>query len=341
MIDGTSDLCYSARFVPPFAQVLSTYECFDRESLQKLKAIDPVGRITTAVANELAVRQVAATGDRNLGLKAARAMPLGAAGPLDFAIQSASTVRESMVVARRFIRAYSDVLDVRLDGEDSRVVVKLQMSIPAPRAIFDFTMGAWYANHIRLPLAGAPGLECWFAHRQPSNTNEYERTFEGAVLRFEAPSYGLAFHRGHLEAPLPCAEAAVHALLCQHVQLTLDQATRRPTLSSRVRGIASSDLPQGAPSIFAVARHLRMSARTLARRLEREGTTYRAVVDGLRQELAVRYLTNDNLGFPDISFRLGFSHVEGFYRAFKRWTGRTPLTYRRTYAGLGPEMTWT
>ena len=221
MIDGTSDLCYSARFVPPFAQVLSTYECFDRESLQKLKAIDPVGRITTAVANELAVRQVAATGDRNLGLKAARAMPLGAAGPLDFAIQSASTVRESMVVARRFIRAYSDVLDVRLDGEDSRVVVKLQMSIPAPRAIFDFTMGAWYANHIRLPLAGAPGLECWFAHRQPSNTNEYERTFEGAVLRFEAPSYGLAFHRGHLEAPLPCAEAAVHALLCQHVQLTL------------------------------------------------------------------------------------------------------------------------
>ena len=68
-------------------------------------------------------------------------------------------------------------------------------------------MSAWYANHIRAPLAGAPGLECWFAHPKPADTTEYERAFEGAGLRFAAPCYGFAFDREYLEAPLPCADA--------------------------------------------------------------------------------------------------------------------------------------
>jgi AraC-like DNA-binding protein len=333
-------LCYSARFITPFAQVLSTYDCFAPEALNKLRAIDPGCRIPTSVANELAASQVAATGDPDLGLKAARAMPLGRAGALDYAIHSAPTVRESAAVADRYIRAYSDVLNVRLDRDSSRAVMKLEMSVPVPRSILDFTMSAWYANHIRAPLAGAPGLECWFSHAMPTNTGEYERAFEGAGLRFGAPCYGFAFHQEYLEAPLPCADASLHALLCEHVHLTLSQLIQQPTLSGRVREIASRELLEGDPTVFTVAHELRMSARTLARRLEREGTTFSALLDSLRQELALRYVTRHELAFTEIAFRLGFSHVEAFYRAFRRWTGQTPLTYRRA-RGPAPAMTAT
>jgi AraC-like DNA-binding protein len=329
--------CYSARFITPFAQVLSTYECFAPEALHKLKAIDPSCRIPTSVANELAVNQVAVTGDPDLGFKAARAMPLGRAGALDYAIHSAATVRESAAVADRYIRAYSDVLSVRLDRQDARAIVKLEMSVPVPRSIFDFTMAAWYANHIRLPLAESPGFECWFAHSEPSNPTSYERAFDGANLRFGAPCYGFAFDPEYLEAPLPCADASLHALLCEHVQMTLSQSIQQPTLSGRVREIASRELLEGDPTVFTVARQLRMSARTLARRLEREGTTFSALLDSLRQELALRYVTRPELPFTEIAFRLGFSHVEAFYRAFRRWTGQTPLTYRRA-RGFAPVM---
>ena len=332
-MDPMEVLCYSARFIPPFAQVLSTYERFAPESLSKLKAIDPTCRIPAAVANELAVRQVAETGDPDLGLKAARAMPLGRAGPLDYAIHSAATVRQSATVADRYIRAYSDVLNVRLEQEDAQAVVKLDMSTPVPRPIIDFTMGAWYANHIRAPLAGAPKVECRFSHPKPANTAEYERAFEGASLRFSAPSCGFAFDGEYLEAPLPCADATLHALLCEHVQLTLNQRIQQPTLSGRVREIASRELLDGDPTVFTVARELKMSARTLARRLEREGTTFSALLDGLRQELALRYVSHPELAFTEIAFRLGFSHVEAFYRAFRRWTGQTPLGYRRGHRG--------
>ncbi len=325
-------LCVSARFVQPFAQVLSTYESFGVESLNKLKAIDPACRIPATVANELATRQVAVTGDADLGFKAARALPLGRAGALDYAMYSAANVRESAMVADRYIRTFSDVLTVRLDREDTRAVMKLEMSVPVPKAILDFTISAWYANHIRTPLAGAPGLECWFTHPKPADTTEYERTFQGADLRFEAPSNGFAFHREYLDAPLPGADPALHAMLCEHVQLTLSHSTQQQTLSGRVRELASKELLQGDPTVFTVARQLRMSARTLARRLEREGTTFSAVLDSLRQELALRYVTHNELAFTEIAFRLGFSHVEAFYRAFKRWTGQTPLTYRRSKA---------
>jgi AraC-like DNA-binding protein len=215
-------------------------------------------------------------------------------------------------------------------------VVTLEMRVPAPRPILDFTMGAWYANHIRPPLAGAHGLECWFSHPRPSNTTEYERAFEGASLRFGAPGYGFAFDREYLEAPLPCADAALHGLLCEHVE-ALDQSIRRPTVRSQVREAASRELRDGRPLAFTVARHLQMSARTLARRLEREGTTFSKVVDDLKEELALRYVTQFELGFDDIAFRLGFSHVEAFYRAFRRWTGQTPLRYRRTRGRPAPQ----
>jgi AraC-like DNA-binding protein len=327
--------CYSARFVPPFAEVLSTYECVPPEAIAKLRAIDPASRISATVANDLAVHQVAITGDPDLGLKAARRMPLGRAGPLDYAMHSAATVRESAAVAGRYIRAYSDVLNIRLDGEDTRAVVRLEISVPAPRPILDFMMSAWYANHIRPLLADARGLECRFSHQRPANMIEYERAFEGAALQFGAPSYGFAFEGEYLEAPLPGADATIHVVLCEHVRRTLEQSIGQPTLSSQVREVVSRDLREGTPTLFAVAQQLRLSPRVLARRLAREGTTFSAILDGVRQELGQGFVIGDELSFTEIALRLGFSQIEGFYRAFRRWTGRTPLKYRHEHAVSG------
>jgi AraC-like DNA-binding protein len=327
--------CHSARFVPPFAEVLSTYECVPPEAIAKLRAIDPACRISAAVANDLAVHQVAITRDPDLGLKAARRLSLGRAGPLDYAIHSAATVRESAAVARRYIRAYSDVLDIRVDGEDNRALVRLEIGVPAPRSILDFMMSAWYANHIRPLLADARWLECRFSHQRPANTAEYERAFEGAALQFGAPSYGFAFEGEYLEAPLPCADPAIHVVLCEHVQRTLEQSVGQPTLSRQVRQVASRDLPKGTPTLFSVAHQLRLSPRTLARRLAREGTTFGAILDGVRQELGQGFVTGDEFSFTEIAFRLGFSQVESFFRAFRRWTGQTPLTYRHEHAVSG------
>jgi AraC-like DNA-binding protein len=328
--------CYSARFITPFAQVLADYETINPESLNRLKAIDPASRIPTALAHELAASQVAETGDADLGFKAAAALPLGRAGALDYVMHSAPTVRESVESGDRYIRSFSDVLNVRHDVDGERAMIRLDLGTPMPRAIVDFTVAAWYANHLRTPLAEATHLECLFTHAKPERTNEYERAFSPAALRFDAPFNGFVFDRDLLDEPLSTADASTHAVLSEHVALTVAHLTTRRTLVARVREITMRDLVQGGPSVFSVARQLRMSARTLGRRLEREGTTFSAVLDQLRKELALGYVGNHGIAFTDIAFRLGFSHVEAFHRAFKRWTGQTPLTYRR--ARLPPTL---
>ena len=298
-----------------------------------LRAIDPTTRIPAAVASELAVRQVEQTGDADLGLKAGRSMLLGRAGALDYAMHSAATVRDAIDVGRQYARLFSDLLDISTVVEGHRATIRVDVGPGAPRPIHDFAMSAWFTNHLIEALHGVPRLECWFAHSRPQDMDEYERTFAPAALRFDAPCYGFAFASDCLHAPLPGADPVVHAVLCGHVDSVLRELSDRSVRSNfadRVERVASQELLQGSPSVIGVARHLRISPRTLARWLEREGTTFSAVLDRLRRNLALRFAESHELGWTEIASRLRFSHVEAFYRAFKRWTGQTPLSYRRT-----------
>jgi AraC-like DNA-binding protein len=327
---------YSARFIPPFAQALATYDGYAVGSLDKLRAIDPASRIPTLVAHDLAQRQVADTGDLDLGFKAARYMLLGRAGALDYAMRSAATLRRAIEVGDRYVRAFSDVLRMRIEVKAARASLRLTFRGPMPRAIADFTMATLYENHLRAALADPWGLECWFGHLRPHETSQYERVFAPATLRFAAEGYGFAFDASLLDAPLDSSDPALHALLCDHLAETLDHLTSCSTLVARVRETTMSEMAPCAPTIFTVARRLHMSPRTLGRRLEREGTTFSAVLEGLRRDLALQYvLHHDEATFVEIAFRLGYAHVEAFHRAFKRWTGSTPLAYRRSRGAPG------
>jgi AraC-like DNA-binding protein len=73
--------------------------------------------------------------------------------------------------------------------------------------------------------------------------------------------------------------------------------------------------------------HLHKSRRTLHSQLATEGTTYKRLVDDLRRRVALQQLEKRRLGVDEIAFLLGFSDSAAFYRAFKRWTGRTPQEY--------------
>ena len=77
-----------------------------------------------------------------------------------------------------------------------------------------------------------------------------------------------------------------------------------------------------------VAKQLGMAPRTLRRQLRDEGTTFRKVADGLRMQLAVKYLRDTRLRNEDIASSLGFSDAANFRKAFKRWTDASPSQFR-------------
>jgi AraC-like DNA-binding protein len=87
-------------------------------------------------------------------------------------------------------------------------------------------------------------------------------------------------------------------------------------------------LREGEPGISSVAEALATSERSLQRRLQAEGSSFRDVVDEARHKLALPYLGDPNLSLTDVAYLLGYSEGAAFTRAFKRWTGLAPSMAR-------------
>lgn len=108
--------------------------------------------------------------------------------------------------------------------------------------------------------------------------------------------------------------------------------SQRPTHSSSLRRRVEAQLEpmleSGEVSLDRLVGELGMSRATLQRRLKAEGTSFEAILDGLRQRLARRYLRKDNYSVKKTAYLLGFSDPAAFSRAFKRWTGQSPSALR-------------
>jgi AraC-like DNA-binding protein len=102
----------------------------------------------------------------------------------------------------------------------------------------------------------------------------------------------------------------------------------RTDFAARVRSAVSHALVDGIPTLSTIATELGVGARTLQRRLSESGHSFQGIVDGARRELAEQLLRETDYSLAEIAFLTGFSEQSGFTRAFKRWEGQTPRSYR-------------
>lgn len=161
------------------------------------------------------------------------------------------------------------------------------------------------------------------------------RAFFACDVAFGADADELVLGPEALAAPLVGADEELHALVSGSAERALDATDDR--LTRRARAAIAARLSDGVPSLDQVARALGTSARSLQRHLRAEGSSYSALVDATRAELARRYLRRDRMAPAEASFLLGFAGPGSFHRAFRRWTGQTPDAYRREGAHLGSE----
>ena len=116
----------------------------------------------------------------------------------------------------------------------------------------------------------------------------------------------------------------------------------RIDLAGRVRHAVTDTLSEGVPTLSAIASKLGLGPRTLQRRLSASGHSFQGIVDMARKDLAQRLLQETELCLAEIAFLTGFSEQSGFTRAFKRWAGQTPRSYRLKTSSVrqsGPDST--
>jgi AraC-like DNA-binding protein len=192
----------------------------------------------------------------------------------------------------------------------------------------DFLMSALYTVHLRRLLPSGAKLACWFTQPEPVRRDEHIATFSGAQLRFAAPRRGFSFERSLLATPIPSADPKLYRILVAQLERDLRELPEAPLFTERVRNLMLTETPLARSTLPTVASALKMSARTLARRLSSEGTSFGDLLDHVRRTRALAYLDEGQLRVEEVAAALGFSRSSAFHRAFKRWTGQSPSAYR-------------
>ncbi|KAA1190122.1 AraC family transcriptional regulator [Pseudohalioglobus sediminis] len=155
------------------------------------------------------------------------------------------------------------------------------------------------------------------------------RHFFHCPVTYRQPVNLVRFSARHLEAPLLRDEAQLHEFLkLAPYHIIIEPQTSTVSVTHRIREILGDDFREELPSFEALTGLLNMSARTLRRRLEKEGTSYQRIKDNARRDTAITLLSRRGLTVSEVAERVGFSDPSAFHRSFKKWTGLSPGSYR-------------
>jgi AraC-like DNA-binding protein len=152
----------------------------------------------------------------------------------------------------------------------------------------------------------------------------------GCPIRFDAPADQIVLDERLLTRPFVTRNADIVAMLVPALESALAEA-KSESIVEDVRAVLNRRMTGERPSVEKIAHDMRMSVRTLQRRLGESGTNYQAVLDEVRRDASRRLLANTDLDASEIAFLLGFEELNSFSRAFHGWEGATPSRWRETF----------
>jgi AraC-like DNA-binding protein len=295
----------------------------DSETLLDHDATVPMSACVGLLAD--AVRT---TGDDNLGLHIAELAELGSFDVHFYAMVSSPTLGAAFERVCRYQRLIHETSQVQLETSEGRAVLshRLAGDMAAPRQTAELLLASWVrAGRIATRTNWSPA-EVRFAHPTPRDSRDHERFF-AAPLRFATGENALVLPAALLDLPCHRNDPSLLSLLDRYAADRLSGA-QAATFADRARATLAEELQAGHVTAYRLAARLKVSVRTLHRSLAAERTSYRQLLDKLRLEIAERHLLDDRLSIAEVAFLLGFSELSAFHRAFKRWTGQTPMSFR-------------
>ncbi|MEL7123655.1 MAG: AraC family transcriptional regulator ligand-binding domain-containing protein [Bacteroidota bacterium] len=167
-----------------------------------------------------------------------------------------------------------------------------------------------------------------FKHNEPKDLKSYHEAFHCPVL-FNQPAYFMVYKTVDLETRTAKADISINKFLLERVEEEKKGIeVSAIKVAADVESLIIDALPSGIPSIIQIGKHMGMSSRTLTRRLSDNGISFRELVKQTQEKISKDLLKNTSSTIGEIAFQTGFSEQSAFSRAFKRWTGESPLDYR-------------
>ena len=257
-------------------------------------------------------------------------------GALGYAWMTSATLRKAFERAQRYYKLITTKTELRLENRDNELVVHL-------RSTYEDVMDLALRERVRLvgPVKLCrlsygeefTPLRVQFTHPSPPSSADYYAFFRSELL-FDQDETQLVIAAEVADDTLPGFNPQ---MVQQFDQMLANYAARhdRNDVVGRTRAAILEELPAGEATLENTAGKLLVSPRTLTRRLQEHGKTFKSMLAETRRELAEKYILDQILTLTEISFLLGFSEASSFSRAYRGWTGHSPSRHREQLFSAG------
>lgn len=263
------------------------------------------------------------------GLLAGLNYQLTAYGIFGFAIISSSTFRSAVRTALSYLELSFIFCRLRVEEQGSEFHLVLEdKSIPADVRDFLLERDAAAIRLIQRELFSQPIplLRLELRRKKPVYAAEFQKIF-GLMPLFGQPDNRMVIATEIMDRPLPRADQRTAQLCEMQCRELLQRRKTRTGMAYVIRNYLLES-PGQVADMEQLAQRLHMTTRTLRRKLKMEGTSYRALLDEVREALAEELLKAGNMSVEGVAERLGYAEASSFIHAFKRWKGMTPRTLR-------------
>lgn len=274
----------------------------------------------------------AASADPAIGLRLGTEPRVERYDPIAMTAVSARSLRDALLRLARYKQlTCPEELQVAERGDECRVRFRwLLAQETEPPVLIDLCF-AWVVGIARRgtgDLVHPRRLEL----RGPARDGRMYEAHFGCPVRFEGRENTLVFAKADLDRPFVTHNAELLAVLAPQLDAELSQALASRAIGEQVKGILKRQLAGRRPGIEDVARELRLSSRTLQRRLTEAGASFQRLVQEARRELARHYLLHSSIELNETAYLLGYEDAHSFFRAFHDWEGSSPGEWRARHS---------
>ncbi|MCC6192935.1 MAG: AraC family transcriptional regulator [Burkholderiales bacterium] len=291
--------------------------------------VNPDTMIPVSALFELLENSARAAGVDNFGLRMAEGRRISNLGPLAIVLRNQPTMRTALEALRNYGHLQTEALVLLFEESDGVLIIREELIADRRepvRQATELSLGVLYRTlRVLLGEEWRPSAVC-FRHSAPADLSVHRRVF-GTRLQFGSNIDGIICRAEMLDDPLPHYDAES----ARYMQKLLEVINTQPvqSIGERVRQLAWVLLSTGRCSLEVVAQHLGVDRRTLHRHLQKEGQSFSDILDSIRCDLAVRYLTQHDRPIKDLAELLGFSELSAFSRWFTHRFGCTATTWRQ------------
>ena len=304
---------------------------FEKHGVTRAALMDPNERIPTAAWDAIRRDGMRLIGDPCACLKAARCWHPSNIGALGYAWLASATLRTALKRLERYslLVAQSGAWSLQSTPTGLTAVLVQTREDPYDRALATDMAMALVIDMCRMNYGASLRTEEVTLRRTEPDCAESYRLFYGGEVRFSAPEDSFTLAVRDADRPLPSANRQIAGL---HDRILAEQLAtlEKENVVARCKAFILEQLTTGELSLEEAAQALHMSPRTLTRRLEAEQTTFSALLDETRQELARRYLADSRHSISEVAFLLGFQQQSSFTRAANRWFSMSPKEFRQS-----------